>query len=90
MNPSKQVLAKDAEARNERERLSKFKSQVTSLSANLEQDRVQNAADKVSMEGLKSALSLQKTTHQRRTLSCIKKREKLVTDKAAIDAEIWQ
>lgn len=51
---------KDAEAVNEREHLSELQGPVTSLSADLQTARVQNATEKDVLEDVKTALVLQK------------------------------
>lgn len=87
---SNEKLSKDAEAANERERLSKLGGQVTSLSADLKQARAQNMTDKHLLEGVKTALALQKTASQQRISNYIKECEKCVADKAAVDAKFRQ
>lgn len=81
------MLDKDAGSADKRERLSKPESQVTILSADVQQALVQSSSNKDPMEGVKTALYLQKTMSQQRISSYVKYREKLVADNAAIDEE---
>lgn len=84
---SNPVLAKEAEATNERDRLSKPEVQVMSLPADLQQARAPNATEKNLLEGIRTALALQKTASQQRISSYVEERKKSVGDKATIDVE---
>lgn len=84
---SNQVFSKDGEATNERKRLSKLEGQVTSLSADIRQADPENATDKDLFEIIKTALALQKRASQKPISGCVKENDKLVADKATIDAE---
>lgn len=85
-----QVLAKNADTANERGRLSRLDGRVMILSADLQQALVQNTTDEDLLEGVKTALALQKTAYQQRISSRVKERRKLVANMAAIDAESRQ
>lgn len=85
-----QELAKNAEAANERRPFSKLQGQWTSLSADLQQARQQNASAKGLLKGVKTEVALQKTASQQSILSHIKEREKFDADKPTIDPEFRQ
>lgn len=67
------LRSKEAEAMNERYRLSKPGNQVTSLSADVRQSRTQNNTDKGLLEGVTNALALHKTASQQCTQNYFKK-----------------
>lgn len=84
-----QLLAKNAKAVNECERLLTLKTPVTRLSENLGKARVQNSTDGKLLKGVRTALVSQKTAGQQRISNYLEECEKLVADRAVIDVAFW-
>lgn len=69
---SYQLLAKDAEAANDREPLSKLECQVTSLSADVQQVQALYATGMDLLKGIKTALALKEKASQQGIWSYVK------------------
>lgn len=87
---SNQQLAKDNEAANECERLSKLEIPSMSLSVDLQQAQAQNAINRNLLEGVKTAPASQKTASPQSISNYVKEHQKLFANKIFIDAETWQ